>query len=517
MFNLSIALEYNSVRFPKKKAFIQDDKSISFDEFNRITNQLANAILDIGIKPGDKIAIQCPNIIEFPIIYYGILKMGGVIVPLSIFLKKDEILFFLKNSQTKMFFAYQGNKDLQIYKEVSSSIKTYKNLSKLIIIENNDLERIHPSKLIISYNSFLNNKSELLEFYPSDPSDTAVIIYTSGTTGDPKGAELTHSNLGWNANLTADLFEFNIEDIVLTVLPLFHIYGQSCLMNASIFKGLTNVLLSRFDPNLVLNEIKKNNVTVFAGVPTMFWSLCNIHELEKIRYSESKNQRWRIAISGGAALPVELLNKFEKYFQVPIYEGYGMSEGSPLVSYNHPGYKRKIGSVGFPVWGVKVKIVDKNDKPVSNGKLGQLIFKGHNVMKGYFNNQEASKKALKGGWMHSGDLAYKDDDGYYFIVDRIKDVIIRGGVNIYPREIEEVLIKHPKISLVAVNGIYDERLGEEVKAYVVLKKTEKLRPEELQNWVKKKVASYKYPRHIEIVNNLPISASGKILKRLLNK
>ena len=230
----------------------------------------------------------------------------------------------------------------------------------------------------------------------------------------------------------------------------------------------------------------------------MFWSLCNIHKIEKNRFHKSQNKSWRIAISGGAALPLELLNKFEKNFQVPIYEGYGMSEGSPLVSYNHPGYKRKVGSVGFPVWGVKVKIIDENNKSVPNGKVGQLIFRGHNVMKGYFNNQEASKKALKGGWMHSGDLAYIDDDGYYFIVDRIKDIIIRGGVNIYPREIEEVLIKHPKISLVAVNGIFDERLGEEIKAYVVLKKGEKVSPEELQNWIKKKVAANKYPRHIDI-------------------
>lgn len=516
MFNLSIAIEYNSTKFPKKKAFIQDKKSISYEEFNRITNQLANAIIDSGIKPGDKIAIQCPNIIEFPIIYFGILKMGGVVVPLSILLKKNEVLFFLKNSQTKMFFVYQGNKDLPIFKESASLIKHDKSLPKLILIENNDLEKILPSELITTYNSFLKNKSESLEFHPSDPSDTAVIIYTSGTTGDPKGAELTHSNLGWNANLTGDLFEFNKEDIVLTVLPLFHIYGQSCLMNASIFKGLTNILVSRFDPNLVLNEIKKNKVTVFAGVPTMFWSLCNIHKIEKNRFHKSQNKSWRIAISGGAALPLELLNKFEKNFQVPIYEGYGMSEGSPLVSYNHPGYKRKVGSVGFPVWGVKVKIIDENNKSVPNGKVGQLIFRGHNVMKGYFNNQEASKKALKGGWMHSGDLAYKDDDGYYFIVDRIKDIIIRGGVNIYPREIEEVLIKHPKISLVAVNGIFDERLGEEIKAYVVLKKGEKVSPEELQNWIKKKVAANKYPRHIDIVNKLPISASGKILKRLLD-
>ena len=516
MFNLSIAIEYNSFKFPKKKAFTQDDKSISYEEFNRLTNQLANAILNSGIKPGDKIAIQCPNIIEFPVIYYGILKMGGVVVPLSILLKKNEVLFFLKNSQTKMFFVYQGNKDLPIFKESANSIKYQKNLSKIILIENNDLEKILPSELITTYSSFLKNKSESLEFHPSDPSDTAVIIYTSGTTGDPKGAELTHSNLGWNANLTADLFQFNKDDVVLTVLPLFHIYGQSCLMNASIFKGITNILLSRFDPNLVLNEIKKNKVTVFAGVPTMFWSLCNINKIEKNRFDKSQNKSWRLAISGGAALPVELLNKFEKIFQVPIYEGYGMSEGSPLVSYNHPGYKRKIGSVGFPVWGVKVKIIDENNNSVPNGKVGQLIFRGHNVMKGYFNNQEASKKALKGGWMHSGDLAYKDDDGYYFIVDRIKEIIIRGGLNIYPREIEEVLIKHPKISLVAVKGIFDERLGEEIKAYVVLKKEEKVTSKELQNWVKKKIAANKYPRHIDIVNKLPISASGKILKRLLD-
>ena len=515
MYNLSIALEDNAQRIPNRLAIISEEKKISYKELNLLSNKVANLILDLGINPGDSIALQCPNISFFPIIYYGILKMGGVIVPMSILLKKKEISFILNNSKAKLLFFYQGDQTLNIVKEAVAGVKESPEIIQSILIENQELKSFS-NPLVKNLNSLIKDASSEFEYIPTNAEETAVVIYTSGTTGKPKGAKLTHSNLAWNSSITVDLFDFKGDDIALTVLPLFHIFGQNCIMNAAVFAGISNVLLKRFDSNEVIQCIQKHSVTIFAGVPTMFWNLLNdLNTFKKGEISLLKNH-WRIALSGGAAIPVELINKFEKTYGVPIFEGYGMSEGSPLVTYNQPAYKRKIGSVGLPIWGVQVKVINDKFIEVPSYVVGQIIFKGHNVMKGYFNNEEETKKAIKNGWMHSGDLGYKDDQGYLFVVDRMNDMIIRGGVNIYPREIEEVIIKHPKISLVAVVGIPDQRMGEEIMAYVILNKDQEMSKAELKSWVKAKVAANKYPRKIEFVKELPMNATGKILKRKLN-
>ena len=515
MYNLSIAIEDNAQRIPNRLAIISEEKKISYKELNLLSNKVANLILDLGINPGDSIALQCPNISFFPIIYYGILKMGGVIVPMSILLKKKEISFILNNSKAKLLFFYQGDQTLNIVKEALAGVKESPEIIQSILIENQELKSFS-NPLVKNLNSIIKDASSEFEYIPTNAEETAVVIYTSGTTGKPKGAKLTHSNLAWNSSITVDLFDFKGDDIALTVLPLFHIFGQNCIMNAAVFAGISNVLLKRFDSNEVIQCIQKHSVTIFAGVPTMFWNLLNdLNTFKKDEISLLKNH-WRIALSGGAAIPVELINKFEKTYGVPIFEGYGMSEGSPLVTYNQPAYKRKIGSVGLPIWGVQVKVINDKFIEVPSYVVGQIIFKGHNVMKGYFNNEEETKKVIKNGWMHSGDLGYKDDQGYLFVVDRMNDMIIRGGVNIYPREIEEVIIKHPKISLVAVVGIPDQRMGEEIMAYVILNKDQDMSKAELKSWVKAKVAANKYPRKIEFVKELPMNATGKILKRKLN-
>jgi len=515
MYNLSIALEDNAQRIPNRLAIISEEKKTSYKELNLLSNKVANLILDLGINPGDSIALQCPNVSFFPIIYYGILKMGGVIVPMSILLKKKEISFILNNSKAKLLFFYQGDQTLNIVKEAVAGVKESPEIIQSILIENQELKSFS-NPLVKNLNSLIKDASSEFEYIPTNAEETAVVIYTSGTTGKPKGAKLTHSNLAWNSSITVDLFDFKGDDIALTVLPLFHIFGQNCIMNAAVFAGISNVLLKRFDSNEVIQCIQKHSVTIFAGVPTMFWNLLNdLNTFKKGEISLLKNH-WRIALSGGAAIPVELINKFEKTYGVPIFEGYGMSEGSPLVTYNQPAYKRKIGSVGLPIWGVQVKVINDKFIEVPSYVVGQIIFKGHNVMKGYFNNEEETKKVIKNGWMHSGDLGYKDDQGYLFVVDRMNDMIIRGGVNIYPREIEEVIIKHPKISLVAVVGIPDQRMGEEIMAYVILNKDQDISKAELKSWVKAKVAANKYPRKIEFVKELPMNATGKILKRKLN-
>jgi long-chain acyl-CoA synthetase len=343
--------------------------------------------------------------------------------------------------------------------------------------------------------------------------DTAVIIYTSGTTGRPKGAELTHSNLLLNASLSSKLYHASPEDTFLTVLPLFHIFAMTVMMNCGIYRGVTNVLLPRFDAEAVLGSMQKHSVTVFAGVPTMYWGLLN-YENDQLDLTAISNTL-KNCLSGGASLPVAVLEGFEAKFNVEILEGYGMSEGSPVVTFNQAETGRKPGSVGTPVWGVEVKIVDENDHELPVGEKGELIYRGHNVMKGYYNKPEANAKTLVNGWLHSGDIAVKDEDGFFYIVDRTKDMVIRGGLNVYPREVEDVMMKHEAVSMVAVIGIPDEEYGEEIKACVVLKEGKSVSEDELKAWTKEHIAAYKYPRIIEFMDALPQSATGKILKKVL--
>tara|TARA_B110000483_G_scaffold57485_1_gene71887 strand:+ start:245 stop:1789 length:1545 start_codon:yes stop_codon:yes gene_type:complete len=513
MLNLSMLLENSARSTPNKKALIFEKSYINFIDLNNRANQVANALKDNSIDKGDRIGIISPNLPYFPIIYYGILKAGGIVVPMSIMLKANEIAYFIKDAGLKIIFVYEGSPELPILKETLGALKKTNNNTQLVIIKNKEnLEDYQQDG--VSFESFID-KNIYFDTVNTESNDPAVIIYTSGTTGRSKGAILTHSNLAWNADVGRHSFKFNQDDIVLTALPMFHIFGQTCLMNTAIMEGISNVLIEKFEPDEVLNQIGINKVTIFAGVPTMFWAFCNTGFKESFISKQQNEKKWRLAISGGAALPVELLKNFEKDFNIPIFEGYGMSEGSPMVTFNLPGYKRKVGSIGFPVWGVEVKVVDQQDNSLPKGEIGQLLYKGHNVMKGYFNNPEATKEALKGGWMHSGDMGYEDEDGYFYIVDRIKDMIIRGGYNVYPRELEEVMITHPSISLVAVIGVPDDRLGEEIKAFVIKSSVIELSKAELLVWVRERIANHKYPRIIEFVEELPLSATGKILKREL--
>jgi long-chain acyl-CoA synthetase len=347
-------------------------------------------------------------------------------------------------------------------------------------------------------------------------TDTAVIVYTSGTTGKPKGAELSHSNLIQNTILSESLYNCSKDDTMLIVLPLFHIFAMTVLMNAALYKGATSILLPRFDAGAVLDSLDKHKITVFAGVPTMYWGLNSYLDANDFDISTIKSNL-KMCLSGGASLPVTVLEKFEERFDVLILEGFGMSEGSPVVTFNQLDIGRKPGSVGTPVWGVQVKLVDTDGNEVVQGEKGELLYKGHNVMKGYFNNPKATAKTIQNGWLYSGDIAIKDEDGFYFIVDRTKDMIIRGGLNIYPREVETVMMKHPDVSMAAVIGIPDEEMGEEVKAFVVLKENTSATEEELSQFTKDNIAAYKYPRVLEIIKALPMSATGKILKKELRK
>ncbi len=336
-----------------------------------------------------------------------------------------------------------------------------------------------------------------------------MILYTSGTTGKPKGAELTHANLARNAEIASrTTCEVGAGDVVLGALPLFHSFGQSVAMNASLRVGACLTLVPKFDPGAALETMQRDRVTHFYGVPTMFGAL--LHHPERGGFDSSA---LRTCITGGASMPVEVLRGFERAFGCIVLEGYGLSETSPVASSNHPDRERKPGSIGTPIEGVEMRLVDEDDRPVEQGEVGEIVIRGHNVMKGYWRRPEATAEAMCGGWFHSGDMARTDEDGYFYIVDRKKDMIIRGGYNVYPREVEEVLYEHPKVREAAVLGVPDDEWGEEVGAAVVLHEGEELAPEEVSAYVKDRIAAYKYPRLVWFLDELPKGPTGKILKR----
>jgi long-chain acyl-CoA synthetase len=514
MLNLSLILEESTKRYPAKTAFSFKDERFSYMQINEAANKVANGLKSIGIKAGDKVALTCPNIPAFPIIYYGVIKLGAVLVPLSVLLKTEEILYQLNDCDAKAYFCYTGTTELPIGKMGYTAFKDAEQCEDFFMIMP-DAGTYSSIAETQTADDLLQGQSSQFEICHTNAEDTCIIIYTSGTTGHPKGAELTHSNLFFNMLIATELLNNVLEDVTLIALPLFHIFGMTVLMNAGVYKGNTNVLIDRFNAELVLEAMEKHKVTIFAGVPTMFWALLHCTSDSVDYKSISKNLKG--CLSGGASLPVKVLEDFESRFAVNIWEGYGMSEGSPIVTFNQRSVGRKTGSIGKPVWGVEVKLVNGDGKEVTIGEKGELLFRGHNVMKGYYNKSGDTAKALQNGWMHSGDIAIQDEDGFYYIVDRIKDMIVRAGFKVYPREIEEVIIKHESVSLVAVIGVPHEELGEEVKAYVVLKENQAISEKELIKWAKENMGAYKYPRHIEFISAMPMTATGKILKRELRK
>ena len=511
MFNLSTVLEHHARNSPNKEALIFADKRITFAQLDATANQVANGLAATGIGHGDKVALTCPNLPYFPMVYFGILKTGATVVPLSVLLKRHEIAYHLQDSEAKAYFCFVGTPEMPMGQEGYAGFEMTDSCENFFMITPSPTDA-SPIENTKTMGMLMARKSPIFQSFFTSPDDTAVIIYTSGTTGRPKGAELTHSNLFLNANLSKDLQSLNYDDKTMLVLPLFHIFGQVVGMIASIYQGATAVLVPRFDAEMVLTLIQNEKVTHFAGVPTMYWGLLSYPDADKFDISSL-----RACLSGGAALPVQVLKDFEAKYNVAILEGYGMSEGSPVVTFNHPERVRKTGSVGTPVWGVEVCIKDENGNELGANQKGEICYRGHNVMKGYYKKPEANAETIINGWLHSGDIGIRDDDGYYFIVDRTKDMIIRGGFNVYPREVEEVMMQHSAISMVAVIGVLNDEYGEEIKACVVLKSEMTISEKELISWTKERIAAYKYPREIEFMAALPMGASGKILKRELRK
>ncbi len=512
MLNLAVLLEDSARNVPERAAVICGDAKLNYAQLDAKANQVANALKSIGVKKGDKIALSCPNLPYFPIIYYGILKSGAVVVPLNVLLKGREIAYHLADSDAKIFFCFQGTADLPMGEYGFEGFSNTETCEKFILVNVNPAEK-SSFENTQTFAEFLQNQPATFESELTKADDTAVILYTSGTTGQPKGAELTHLNMILNARLFGIYDAKRGFDTHLITLPLFHSFGQSVQMNSGFYNGATLNLLPRFTPEAALSEMEKTDVTIFAGVPTMYWALLNYADADKFDLAKIAGNL-AACHAGGSPLPLEVLRGFETKFNTKIMEGYGLSETSPVAVFNKAENSRP-GSVGFPVWGVQVRVVDENGVDAAANELGEIVIRGHNIMKGYYKNPQATAAAIKDGWFYSGDIGRFDEDGFLYIADRVKDMILRGGFNVYPRELEEVLMTHEAVSLCAVVGIPSDEHGEEIKAFIVKKVSAEIGENELVEWCRTNMASYKYPRFVEFRDTLPMTATGKILKREL--
>ncbi|WGY01377.1 long-chain fatty acid--CoA ligase [Nocardioides sp. QY071] len=524
MTNLAEFLENSAQSYPDRTAIVFGDTRLSYPQVNGAANQVANLLVSRGIKPGDKVALSCPNLPYFTIIYYGILKAGASVVPLNVLLKGREVAYHLGDSDAKAYFAFQGTPDLAIGEEGYAGFQAADGCEHFFVITA-DPTAPSPIEGTETFGQALAGQPPTFDTVDVSDDDTAVILYTSGTTGQPKGAELRHRNMRDNALAGKDLFGADPAnpDTFLCVLPLFHSFGQTVIQNGAFAFGGTVVMLPRFEAAPAIALMLKEKVSFFAGVPTMYWGLLNA--LDETVDVKALAENLRVAVAGGAALPVEVHHQFEERFGVVILEGYGLSETSPVASFSRLGSPVRVGSIGTPIPGVEMKLlepeswdeIDAGKDPDGTSAVGEIAIKGHNIMKGYYKRPDATAEAIsEDGWFRSGDLGRKDADGWYYIVDRSKDMIIRGGFNVYPREIEEVLLTHPAVSLAAVIGVPHESHGEEIKAFVILKPGASATPEEIVAWGKEQMAAYKYPRIVEVVESLPMTATGKILKRELS-
>ncbi|MEU4689936.1 long-chain fatty acid--CoA ligase [Actinoplanes sp. NPDC023714] len=500
MLNLAVILRESATAEPERPAIMYDGGTISYRDLDTLSDAVAAALTRRGVQPGDRVALHLPNIPQFPIAYFGILKAGAVVVPLNVLLRAPEIAYQLTDSQSRLLITWSGAL------EEAAKGAAEAGLTGIYSVGPVDGTAAQP------FTELTVPCEQTWPLADRDGGDIAAIVYTSGTTGLPKGAELTNLQLYLNADIPGRLFDIRSDDVVITALPLFHVFGMSSTMNVGVRFGAALSLVPRFTPHAVLTAVTRDRATIFDGVPTMFTAL--LAQPHDDRYDTSS---LRVCISGGDAIPAQTLDAFEERFGVPILEGYGMTETAATITFNVSPQDRRAYSVGRPVWGVEVQIWDPDGRrlPPGAGNVGEVVTRGYHTMRGYHDRPQATAEAFAGGWFHTGDLGYFDDDGYLFIVDRKKELIIRGGYNVYPREVEEVLHRHPGVLMAAVVGVADPRLGEEVKAFVVPRPGPAPDPEEIIGYCRERLAAYKYPRLIEFRDSLPLSGAGKVLKKEL--
>jgi len=499
--NLAQYLEVSARNHPHKTAVRHEGEQMTFQELDTNCNSLAQGLRDLGLDPGDRCVVMMPNSVDYMTVYYALAKIGAVIISVNFLYKKHELEHIFTDSKPKAFFGSEPYLE-EICKVLKKGVEPTIRLA-LGVSEGSEFMNLEKAY------------SEKREFsmYPADDDDTLNILYTSGTTGLPKGVMLTHRNLARTAKILAEMRgEPDPKTVVIGVLPLYHIYGITSVLNVSMYLGLTIELFSQFDPEKVIEITEKEERTILFAVPTMYNRL-----IQLASESPPKRSSLKFCVSGGASLPVEFLHRFEALFKSKIYEGYGLTE-APVCVENPYGKLTKPGSIGLSIPEFSARIVDKNGDDVPQGEIGELIIKGPGVMKGYLNRPQETKETIKDGWLHTGDIARMDEDHYIYIVDRKKDLVIRGGYNVYPREIEEVLYQIPDILEVAVFGVPHKDLGEEVAAVILLKEGAQIDASAIKEFVKERVAPYKYPRIIKIVKEpLPKSGSGKILKKEIRK
>ncbi len=490
MPNLADLLTARASDRPHKVAVKRDERELTYADLDAATARVAGLLHAKGVRPGDRVGVMLPNVEYFPMASFGALRAGAAIVPMNVLLKEREVAYYLRDSGAKVLVAWHAFAD-------AAHAGADQTGADCVLVEPGTFE------------AMLERSEPLSEVAEREPHDTAVILYTSGTTGTPKGAELTHDNLLRNVAVSVDVFGIDERAVTLGALPLFHAFGQTCALNATIAAGGTLTLIPRFDGTKALEIIARDGVTIFEGVPTMYAAMLHSPDAADVDTSTLE-----ACVSGGAAMPVEIMKAFEAQFGCQVLEGYGLSETSPVASFNRRDRVRKPGSIGLPVDGVEMRVVDHDGAEVPAGDVGEIAIRGHNVMKGYWRRPEATAEVLEAdGWFRTGDIGRVDEDGYFFIVDRKKELVIRGGYNVYPREIEEVLYEHPDVREAAVIGVPHDELGEEVGAAVALKDGARATPGELRDFVKERVAAYKYPRVVWLVDELPKGPTGKILKR----
>jgi long-chain acyl-CoA synthetase len=504
-FNLATILNETALATPDATVHKFLGAATTYRELDEQSGQFAAGLLASGLTPGQVVAMQLPNIPQFLTAYFGALKAGMTVLPLNPLLKAPEIEYHLSDSSAAILIGFHSFHDEAVKACELLGVPLY-----LASFSPDALpEGTRPLVDLVSAEPLAQPGGDIR---PGNADDTAVLIYTSGTTGKPKGAELTHFQLYMNCTVSGQLFGARPDDVTLAVLPFFHVFGLSSVLNVAVRYGGALSIVPRFVPGPVMDALEQDRCSVIAGVPTMLQALAEQDS------SGRDLSRLRVAVSGGASLPEDVLGSFEAKFGIRVLEGYGLSETASTTSFNRADDRRPL-SVGKPIWGVQMRVADEQDQPLPVGRdhVGEILIRGHNVMKGYLGKPEASQATLRGGWLHTGDLGYQDEDGFYFIVDRAKDLVIRGGYNVYPREIEEVLFAHPDIAEAAVIGKHDDRLGEEVVAVVVLRPGSELSAQDVIAYCRERLAAYKYPREVRFLPELPKGPTGKILKQVLRE
>lgn len=504
--NLTQMLKSSSESFSHKTALLFSNKKMTYSELYQMSERFAQGLKNLGVKKGTKVAIFLHNCPEFIISYFAIIKTGAICVTINNLLKKAEVDFILKDSDSKLIITSIA------YLEMINLLRerTANYLKEVIIIDGLMPDTLNLYDII---ERSLVKKEEIF----LDNDDVATILYTSGTTGNPKGAMLTHKNLLSNAKSCVDALSATEKDNFICLLPMFHSFALTVCVLMPLSAGASITIIEHLRPfRRIIRNVVKKKVTIFVGIPSIFNVLAHMH-IPAIFTSRILKliDPLRLCISGAAALPVEVLEAFEEKFRVPFLEGYGLTEASPVVSLNPLRGIRKPGSVGLPIEGVEVKVVDDKGNDLGVGQVGELLVKGSNVMRGYFRNEIATKQTIKNNWLYTGDISRIDNDGYIYIVDRKKDMINVRGLNVYPVEIEKVLLKHPRIKEAAVVGVPDKFKGEVPKAFIVLKENKIVKPRDVIKYLRENLAIFKIPKYVEFRETLPKTATGKVLKRQL--